>query len=273
MLVVGECLVDVVVRPDGTVVERPGGSPANVAVGLGRQGLPVTLVTSYGEDDRGRLLADHLQASHVATLVSPAPTSVARAVLDAHGAATYAFDLRWSLDGLALPEDDWLHVGSLGATLEPGASVVRAWVEAFPGVVSYDPNCRPQLMGDEAVGQVEALVAHADVVKCSDEDAAFLHPGLPLADLAHRWLGLGPSLVVVTRGADGADAWSPDGSWHVDVPDGAPVVDTVGAGDAFMSGLLLALSRDREDVAAALTTAAAIARRTCERVGADPPWA
>ena len=273
MLVVGECLVDVVVRADGTSVERPGGSPANVAVGLGRQGVPVTLVTSYGDDARGALLADHLAASHVDVLVTAAPTSVAQAVLDESGAATYDFDLRWDLAAAPLPVDDWLHVGSLGAVLEPGASVVRDWVAGFAGTVSYDPNCRPHLMGVDAVAQVEALVAHADVVKCSDEDAAFLHPSLPLADLAERWLALGPSLVVVTRGPEGADAWTADGTWHVDVPFGAPVVDTVGAGDAFMTGLLLALSTDRDDVDAALATASRIARSTCEREGADPPWA
>ena len=273
VLVVGECLVDVVVRPDGATTERPGGSPANVAVGLGRQGVPVTLVTSYGDDARGAVLDAHLRASRVTPLVHEQPTSVARAVLDETGAATYAFDLRWELDDTAAPAAEWLHVGSLGAVLEPGASVVRRWVEQHPGTVSYDPNCRPQLMGRDAVTQVEDLVAHADVVKCSDEDAACLHPGLPLAELAARWLALGPRLVVVTRGGEGADAWTADGHWHADVPPGDPVVDTVGAGDAFMTGLVAALLQDPDDVAEALRTASLVARRTCERVGADPPWA
>jgi fructokinase len=272
VLVVGECLVDVVERPDGSVVEAAGGSPANVAVGLGRLGVPVSLVTSYGDDPRGRLLQDHLLASKVVPQVHLAPTSVARARLDQTGAATYSFDLRWELGELDAGTAKWLHVGSLGATLAPGAAVVRRLVAEVDCPVSYDPNCRPSLMGPDVREQVQELVALSDVVKLSAEDAEFLHPGLPHAELAARWLALGPTLVVVTLGADGADAWTPEGHLHVDVPDGAPVVDTVGAGDAFMSGLLWSLLEDGQDVRAALRTASQVARRTCERPGADPPW-
>jgi fructokinase len=115
-------------------------------------------------------------------------------------------------------------------------------------------------------------------VKLSDEDAAWLFPDDPVEDVARRWLALGPALVVVTCGEHGARGWTADLAESVPVADGDPVRDTVGAGDAFMAGLIWSLSGvdlvtlSREDLVAALTRAGLVARRTCERVGADPPW-
>jgi fructokinase len=286
-LVVGEALVDVVTQAGGGSEERPGGSPANVAVGLGRLGHEVQLLTALGDDDRGALVRAHLKDSgvDVASAALPA-TAVAIAQLDEQGRAEYAFDIAWDLAGAAEPvAADWLHVGSLAVALDPGASQVAELVAGHSGraVVSYDPNCRPLLMGDvgRALARVEDVVRQADLVKLSDEDAAWLLPGLTLEELAARWLALGPSLVVVTRGAEGARAWTAEGDLEVAVPAGGPVVDTVGAGDAFMAGLLSSFatcsrtrlrSAGQERVREALVHASTIARRTCERAGADPPW-
>lgn len=270
-VVVGEALLDVVVRPDGSVAERPGGSPLNVAVGLARLGVPTTLLTSYGEDDRGRSLRAHLVASGVEPMVVPGPTSVARAVLDDEGRATYDFSFHWELGATALPAADLVHVGSLAAVA--GDAVTRLLQEhRGQSLVSYDPNCRPGAMGPVADvrPRVERLVAMADVVKASDEDLAFLYDGEQPLAVAQRWLGSGARMVVVTSGAEGADCWTTDDHRHVPVPTGDPVVDTVGAGDAFMAGLLWGLLTGRDDP---LASAAAVARRTCERVGADPPTA
>jgi fructokinase len=280
-LVVGEALVDVVTEVSGRTQERPGGSPANVAVGLGRQGVDVQLLTALGDDERGRAVVAHLEASRVVVHASRLPhTASANALLDETGAASYVFDLRWDLTGAPQPAPaEWLHVGSIGATLEPGGSQVLALARAWPGVVSYDPNCRPLLMDDTARGRVEDLVACADVVKLSDEDCAWLYPGEPQDVVARRWLALGPGLVVMTLGGRGAQAWTPDRTVWVDSAAGEPVVDTVGAGDAFMAGLLAALaacdldSLTAEELHVALDRASTVARRTCERVGADPPWA
>jgi fructokinase len=153
--------------------------------------------------------------------------------------------------------------------------------------VSYDPNARPVLMGDAgpARERVERFVAAADVVKVSDEDLLWLTPGADPADVAQDWLALGPGLVVVTRGGEGATGVCAAGL--VDVP--APrigVVDTVGAGDAFMSGLLDALAGadllgsersaalraiPQERLEAAVRRAIRVAAITCTRPGADPP--
>src|SRR5437870_3926705 len=96
VLVVGEALVDVVARSDGSVVEVPGGSPANVAVALARLGVEVELLTALGEDARGDLVRRHVDASGARVVAARvAQTAVARATLDIDGAATYDFDIAW----------------------------------------------------------------------------------------------------------------------------------------------------------------------------------
>lgn len=293
VLVVGEALVDVVRRPDGTITEHPGGSPANVALGLARLGRPVHLLTRIGDDERGRLIERHLTSSGVRLVdgsVTGEPTSTAVATLDAEGAARYAFDLRWSVPAADLPAQPLaVHTGSLAAVLQPGAATVQRIVRGAHGhaTVSYDPNLRPDLMGDPELVRpvVESLVASADVVKLSDEDAAWLAGDVDPLDLLDTWLTLGPALVVLTRGAAGFAAVSRAGL--VEVPaEPAVVVDTVGAGDSAMAGLLDGLADagllggEARPALAAVTPdalrdvlrhAAGVAAVTVSRPGADPP--
>ena len=293
VLVVGEALVDVVPDQDGRPQDLPGGSPANVAITLGRLGRDVRLVTVLGDDARGELVTSWLEASGVRVLAQrpgSGRTSSAAVTLDASGAATYDFDLAWDLSEVPLEDCDVFHVGSIATVLEPGADVVLDAVRAHHGraLISLDPNARPALTPDRVavVARVEELVALADVVKVSDEDLSWLHPGLDPVETATRWATQGPGLVVVTRGGDGAVAVRPDGT-TLEVP-GVPVVvaDTVGAGDTF-SGVLvhtlltlgvsgaagaaaLRALTDR-DVLEAVTTAAIGAAITVSRPGADPP--
>jgi fructokinase len=153
--------------------------------------------------------------------------------------------------------------------------------------VSYDPNVRPALLGDPAQARpdIERLVALSDVVKVSDEDLRWLYPDLGDEDVARGWLASGPALVVVTRG--GAGVYAVSGGLELRRPAVTiDVVDTVGAGDSFTSGLLDGLHRAdliggvrREALAAideatldsVVDTAALIAAITCSRPGADPP--
>ena len=294
VLVVGEALIDVVHRADGSVDEHPGGSLANVALTLGRLGRDARLATWLGPDARGDAIRAWLHDSAV-TLTRGSTdaerTSVATAHLDAHGAATYQFDLDWRVPAGTAPDASTLavHTGSIAAVLEPGASDVRALVAAAraTATITYDPNARPALMGDpaDARARIEALVALADVVKVSDEDLAWLAPETDPVDLAHRWLTLGPGLVVVTHGGEGALAITATGEQRVTAPR-VDVVDTVGAGDSFMGALLDGLwdagllGADRRDALRAidpgmLTTllerCAAVAAVTVSRAGANPP--
>jgi fructokinase len=293
--VLGEALVDVVVTADGERRAHPGGSPANVAVGLARLGSPVWLLTEIGDDAYGHLLRDHFDANGVnlpVGLEAARPTSIAEAQIGPTGAATYVFDLRWNAPGTDRPlpaGTSHVHTGSIGALLPPGGKKVPGWVESArsSSTVSYDPNVRPALMGyaESARPRVERLVALSDIVKASDEDLAWLVPGVEPEEVAASWLALGPALVVVTRGDQGAYAATRHGTFEVArVP--VELVDTVGAGDAFMAGLLDGLrladllgadrraalnEAGRDAVGPALHRAALVSAFTCARRGADPP--
>jgi fructokinase len=296
-VVVGEALVDLVGQRGGrTLAAHPGGSPANVALGLARLGNGVTLKTRLGRDALGAMVREHLEASGVDVDAGPdedgVATSLAIATLAA-GIASYDFRIDWTPGAFApLPvEARCLHTGSLATVLEPGRANVAELVEREHErgrvTVSYDPNVRPALMGDAARArpEVERLVALSDVVKVSDEDLEWLYPGRADDEVAQGWLASGPALVVVTGGAAGVYAVARDVELRRSaVP--IDLVDTVGAGDSFTAGLLDGLRRAdllsgaRRDALAAvdeatlvslLDEAATIAAITCSRPGADPP--
>ncbi|MET8624340.1 carbohydrate kinase [Kitasatospora sp. NPDC004669] len=278
VLVIGECVADIV-RTDGAPdVVHPGGSPANLAYGLARLGRPAALLTELGADDNGRLIREHLESVGVevrAAEVARTPSAVVR--LDGQGRARYTFDIGWTLPRTDLATAPGaIHLGSIGAVTEPGAASVLALVERWRGraQVSYDPNVRPALMGEraEAVRRVERCVALSDLVKASDEDLAWLYPGEPAEAAAERWLTLGPALVAVTLGAEGAFALSSDGGREQAPAVPVPVADTVGAGDSFMAALLHARACGT-DLAGCLAQAVTAAALTVSRPGANPPSA
>lgn len=248
ILGLGEALVDVVHAGD-TTVEHVGGSMLNVACGLGRLGHDSTLACWIGPDDRGRRIADYAAASDVVLAAGSDGadrTPTAFAEVDAAGKATYTFDFASDLPVIAdLDAYGHLHAGSISAAFEPGGTKIVEALGAASGTRSYDPNVRPALLGTpaEALPRVHELVALADVVKASDEDLAWLYPELSDADAARGWAAMGPALVVVTRGGDGALALlASEGVVHEVAPGAASVVDTVGAGDSFMAGLISGLA-------------------------------
>ncbi len=297
--VVGEALVDLVGEDGGsTFTAHPGGSPANVAIGLARLGgSPVRLVTRLGEDPFGALVRGHLESEDVGVDAGEADgtqTSLAIASLEG-GAATYDFRIRWDVQDLAEVEAGTvaLHTGSLATALPPGAGAVLDLLartsERGRVTISYDPNVRPTLLGSpqDARAGIEEIVALADVVKVSDEDLAWLYDGEADADVARRWQASGPALVVVTRGGDGVIGLT--AGVEVERPSRVvDVADTVGAGDSFTAGLLDGLRRadllgggrrealvgvDEQTLAGVLDRAAAAAGITVSRAGADPPTA
>jgi fructokinase len=296
--VVGEALVDLIEDASGHPVAYPGGSPANVAVALARLGGSVRLLTQLSDDPYGRLLRAHLRDNNVqlapGSLLEAPRTSTARTSLSSDGQARYAFDIAWQSferppSGWAEPAVACLHTGSLATALPPGADDVVAMTRAAhpTTMISFDPNCRPSIVGDvrSARVQVEAMVAASDIVKASLEDLAWLYPRRTHQDVGREWLERGCELVVFTMGGDGA--WA--GTRHREAAVAAvpvDVVDTVGAGDAFTAGLLSALDQvglldaarradlgaiDNSTLLDVLAFAARVAATTCTRRGANPP--
>jgi fructokinase len=292
VLVVGESLVDVVRRADGTTTEYAGGSAANVAVALARLGRPVRLATAFADDPHGQMLREHLARADVALATDPrvvGRTSTALATIGGDGAASYEFDLDWQL-GEVGPEPVPLvvHTCSLGAVLEPGASDVHSLLAALRdrATITYDINARPAVTGTGAgvVRSVERIVALADLVKCSDEDLEALYPALEVTDAARAILDQGPAGVVVTRGPSGALWLDRQGSVEI-TSRPVEVADTIGAGDTFGAALIDALwergrlgreaqleDLPRPELTAVLEHAARAAAVTVSRPGADPPY-
>jgi fructokinase len=260
---VGECLMDFTpVTADGRLDGfrlHPGGSPSNVAVGVARLGHPAAFA---GE-----------------------PTALAF-VAGADGEAAYDFRLEGTAPRCWRPADlpaerfaslEAVHFGSLGLALRPSREAVLGLAGALRGrtLLSFDPNVRPDVVADwpayrAALAEAARL---ADVVKASEADL--------------RAWGAEPEVgpdqaLVVTAGPAGSRLLV--GGRTVTCP-AAPcrVLDTVGAGDAFMAGLLVALAEraalDRAALGrlgdgewlAAMRFASAVAALTCERAGADPP--
>ena len=300
IVVCGEALIDLVPAGTGAAYEaRPGGGPLNIAVGLGRLGVDVALLARLARDRLGRLLREHVRASRVGldlAVTSTAPTTLAVLGLDAAGVAAYDFyidgcaDGGWTVAELPdeLPPTAALQVsGSLALPVPSMAETLEALLtrERPRRVIAFDPNIRPSLIRDEAAvrSRLERWLGLADIVKASAEDLAWIAGGRPIDAVLRQWREMGPTVLVVTRGPDGAYALGPAGP--VDLP-GAPVkvVDTVGAGDAFMSGLLASLDGTGrlnrsalagltgDELAAALRFAQRVAGITCGRLGADPPW-
>ncbi|GAA0352613.1 carbohydrate kinase [Actinoallomurus spadix] len=300
--VAGEAIIDLVAgEPGGPYLALPGGSPANVAVGLARLGVPTRMIARIGEDPFGRTLREHLLRNGVdtgAVATAAEPSSVA---FVHHEAGGPAYDLRlagtadwqWTAEELAaLPLGDVaaLHVGSLAMVLPPGAEALAGLVRRAreTATIAYDPNCRPDVMAavPDARARIGTLLHTADIVKISDADLAWLRPGDDPRRFAAGLVEETGGVVIVTLGAEGVLVTAPRLA-PLPLPARAvEVVDTVGAGDSYMSAVLAGLyergllGAERRaalravpgpvltEVCAEAARAAAI---TCGRRGADPP--
>jgi len=297
----GEALIDFLPRESKSgataFLPLPGGSPFNVAIAIGRLGVPAGFFGGLSRDLFGDQLRAALKESGVDTRladISDRPTTLAFVSL-ADGQARYAFFDEGSA-GRMLTENDLpplpktvtaLHFGSFSLAEEPCGSALEELMrrEQHDRVISLDLNIRPTLIKnrDGYLARLARLIAMSDVVKLSEEDLAWLEPAGKFADLGHRWLAAGAKLVVLTRGNDGAEAMSAGGT--VTVPAiKVEVADTVGAGDTFTAATLAQLHRRErldkvsiaalrhDDIADTLGFAARAAAVTVSRPGADPPW-
>ncbi|EUA11170.1 carbohydrate kinase family protein [Mycobacterium pseudokansasii] len=290
-LVIGEALVDIVGGPVAT--EHVGGSPLNVAVGLARLGRDVDLLTHFGDDAHGRQIADYVKAAGAQLVpgsicAQRTPTGVVTIAAD--GTASYVFDLEWQLSGIPpVPPPLFVHTGSIAAVREPGCLAVAALLDAYrvSATVTFDPNVRPSLTAeaDLARERIERLVERSDIVKASDEDLRWIHPTRSPEHTARTWLASGPAIVALTRGEQGSVAFCAAGEARAAARP-VQVIDTVGAGDAYMAGLLDTLwdrgllGADRrarlrrigvDELTAALEVASVASALTVTRAGADLP--
>lgn len=285
----GEALVDLV--PDPVA----GGGPMNVAIAAARLGAPAAFAGGISTDVYGDLLWEHLVANGVDTRLCrrfDAPT--ARALVEHVPKLRFRFDGDGTADtllddvNLASLRDGphIVHGGTLGLFRGRTAETLADLVEHHDGIVSLDPNIRPQIIGDRTRWEHfhERWITRTDIYKASDEDLAWIWPNQSADSAARSLLARGVSAVVVTRGADGLTVVTEDGEVQVGAPP-VEVLDTVGAGDTIVAVVLASLLElatndgvlDVGDVS--LSVWKTIARRavaaaaiTCSRVGSDPPY-
>ncbi|MBU2982648.1 carbohydrate kinase [Lentibacter algarum] len=303
ILCCGEALIDMIPEPtlsgvDG-FVPRAGGAIFNTAIGLGRLTCRVGLLSGISTDMFGQQLIAELAASHVdtsAVVRSDRPTTLAFLTLN-EGQASYAFFDENSAGRMIteqeFPDDidgvDALFFGGISLACEPAAEAYRKFAQTHERdcVVMVDPNIRPGFISDENVfrNRLAQMFMLADIVKVSEEDLDWIFPNVePREDKIAKLQALGPSVVILTLGSQGAEAWI-DGGTSVSVSSRkVPVVDTVGAGDTFNAGVLAYLSEAslltkatigsiaKADIAAAMEFGARVAAVNVSRAGAAPPW-
>jgi fructokinase len=298
----GDALIDFVPtkNADGREAVMPavGGSCLNVAIGIARLGAPTGFVGGISTDLFGRMIAEHAAASNVElgfATRSDHQTTLAFVRIVA-GESHYAFydaetaTRNWTFRRGSIPFNtiEAVHVGSTTLVNGQGAAETKALIAdaRATSTISFDPNCRPNLVKDKPsyLARMGEFAASADLVKMSDVDFAYLYGEEPYQLRAGAMLGQGPSLVVITRGNNGAIAWhAKAGQIEVEAP-AIEVADTIGAGDSFQAALLFALHKQgrlarqhlkdisTDELRRALSFAANCAGLTCTRPGADPPW-
>lgn len=302
ILCCGEALIDMLPRQstlgENAYAPYAGGAIFNTAIALGRLGIPTGFFTGLSDDMLGDVLRETLTASHVdysLCVISSRPTTVAFVKL-VNGSATYAFydentaGRMITVDDLPALGDDVeaLHFGAISLIPDPCGGTYEALMarEHQARVISLDPNIRPGFIKDKQAhhGRIMRMAAQSDIIKFSDEDLEWFGMHGDHDALAARWLDIGPKMVVITKGAEGAVGYTRRNK--VEIPSKkVTVVDTVGAGDTFDAGVLASLKRDglltkaqvadlgEAAVRNALTLAASVAAVTVSRAGANPPWA
>ena len=304
ILCCGEALIDMIPTPtesgqDG-FVPHSGGAVFNTAIALGRLGVQTGMLTGLSSDLFGQQLAQGLADSHVDTghvITSARPTTLAFVHLQ-DGHATYHFYDENSAGRMLAVADlpdvsgdvKTLYFGGISLACEPGADTYAELLrrEGASRAVMIDPNIRTGFIKDEAAyrTRLDGMLARADIVKVSDEDLDWIIPGDGvLADKAAMIRDKGASVVIVTRGGDGATGFLADGTEVSAAAERVEVVDTVGAGDTFNAGVLAKLdalgvltkealaSLSGDALQQALLFGAQVAAVTVSRAGANPPWA
>ncbi|MFW6265822.1 MAG: carbohydrate kinase family protein [Halanaeroarchaeum sp.] len=297
VLVAGEALIDLFPTSEGPIAEaetlqrEAGGAPANVAVALARLDHPPLLWTRLGEDPFGEHLAsvltdegvreellqwdDDRKTAH--TLVGQDADGDQSFTFFADETATFAME-PGTVSEETLSDIEWVHAGGVTLFTEPSRSATLDLLERANEhgcTVSFDPNTRPDLWPDESVlvETLEEAIGLADVVKTDQEDLSVLVEASDEGAVAQAVLDMGPHTVLLTRGGEGAMAratgdapWGPAdaefGGYDVDV------VETTGAGDAFVAGTITALGLQGQSLSDGLRYASAVGALATTATGA-----
>lgn len=264
VVALGELLIDFTCQAldaDGypTMAAHPGGAPANYLAALSAYGAKTALIGKVGRDAFGKMLLNTLSSCGISTegmtVSDEAFTTLAFVTLDAHGEREFSFARKPGADTLLrfdevksdiIDASRVLHFGTLSMTDEPARSATRKAVEyatVHNKLISFDPNLRKPLWKSEAAAREEMLwgLAHADVVKISDEEVDFLFSLAPLEGARYICDAFGVKLVYVTCGAAGCYYKTPLAEGFVESLPGVNAVDTTGAGDIFGGSAMYAL--------------------------------
>jgi fructokinase len=272
----GELLVDMVSgTPDasleqaGSFLKAPGGAPANVAVGMQRLGSPCAFMGQVGDDPFGHWLKETIEVEGVdvssLALAKGARTTIAFVATRSDGKKDICFyrnpgaDAEFSVEQLrdeSFENLALLHCGSVSLSLEPCRTtqfeaVRRA--KAAGALISFDPNWRPSLWDDFDLAHdlIWQMIPLSDVVKVADEEWKFVTGTDDFAEGAAKIRAQGPKLVIITKGSEGAYFNFEGGEGEL-AGFKVDAIDTLGAGDSFVAGLLTLLLEN--GLEASLTT-------------------
>ncbi len=266
----------------------------NVAVACARLGVPSAFVGRVSTDVHGEAIWTFLRDNGVdLRACQRGPEATARAIVEHTPKLQFRFEGTGTADTMLTSVEmdrlgrgpHILHGGTLGMFRGRTAETLARLAERHPGIVSVDPNVRPQIIDDPARWHHyhNRWLATSDIYRASDEDLAWLWPGRSGAECAAELLSGRPSVVFITHGWAGATVYTAEGELSAGGRS-VEVADEVGAGDTFVAAILVSvwkmgLASDPErigDVGLAgwrrvMERATAAAAITCSRPGADPP--
>ena len=256
--VLGDAVVDLIPDGENHYLRCAGGAPANVAVGIARLGGESAFIGRVGKDPLGEFIQQTLQQENVQTshmILDPQKrTSTVIVGLD-NGERSFTFMVNPSADQflqvMDLPNfqaNEWLHCCSIALINTPSRETtfeaIRR-IKAAGGFFSFDPNLRESLWAsfEDMKETVMQAVAFADVLKFSEEELTLLTDTQTLDEAFEKITALYPEkLIIVTLGKDGA-LYHLAGKKDIVAGKALKPVDTTGAGDAFVGGLLSGLSQ------------------------------